>query len=279
LYINKIEKIKLNKVNISMPKMTLHLSNHFHETDEAEFRNWPITEVIIPPQITSISDYTFDGCRNLKTVVVGPNIRHIGMAAFQNCASIETIVFPIYLNSFGESAFQNCSLLNFIVIPVGVLIIPANMLEGCSSLTRVFLARVRAIESEAFFHCTSLQHIEFPDTLRILGSYVFAGCPIKELTIPEFLVDIASDAFAGMNQLTTLHLVMRNCIDNDELLSRINHPAFVNFKRVVDFNFIGIKTLKLTMGPGIITLDHIKSHVESIVHFPIKLIANNFLYC
>lgn len=66
-------------------------------------------EVIIPNSITSIVDWTFEGCSSLKSVKMGNGVKSIGKYAFACCGRLESITIPDSVTSIGSNAFYYCS--------------------------------------------------------------------------------------------------------------------------------------------------------------------------
>ena len=99
--------------------------------------NTKITSINIPNGVTSIDDYTFEGCTNLKTVTIGENSQ---------------------LTSIGDNAFRYCSSLTSIYIPDSVTTIGSRAFYECSNLTTVTFgenSQLTSIGGSAFYNCDS----------------------------------------------------------------------------------------------------------------------------
>ena len=114
-------------------------------------KNKLLTEFIIPASITTIKDYTFSGCRNIKSAILHENITHIGRSAFQNCDSLIHVNIPEGITIISEYAFSGCGL-STIVIPEGVTLIERSAFSGCRKLTTV----------------------EIPKSIQSIGDYAFS---------------------------------------------------------------------------------------------------------
>ena len=67
-------------------------------TDEAAFYPWEayrsdITEVIVCPGITVLTQGVFYQCRNLKKLTLPPSLERIDNSAFYDCTGLETVIF------------------------------------------------------------------------------------------------------------------------------------------------------------------------------------------
>lgn len=123
-------------------------------------------------------------CANsaVKEVSVPDGIEEIGPYAFYGCANLLSFRAPASLRSIGTAAFGNCtSLQNMDLQRASLLELPDKMAAGAASLSTLTL----------------------PSSLQELGSEVFQGTPLVEISIPG-LRKAAPYALAGMPMLTTV---------------------------------------------------------------------------
>lgn len=97
-----------------------------------------LTEIILPPGITSLPDYAFAGCTNLKYVVYPDTLVSVGAHAFDRCQYYDFSMLAHQLDIIGNYAFSHCSgeagYLELKAASVGV-----GAFEYCSGLQRVWL--------------------------------------------------------------------------------------------------------------------------------------------
>lgn len=67
----------------------------------------PITKIVLPSGITSISRETFRGCTSLKQVVLSDYCATIEAHAFNNCSNLEWIYIPANCTKIEDYAFAN----------------------------------------------------------------------------------------------------------------------------------------------------------------------------
>ena len=96
-----------------------------------------IVNVIIPYNLTIISDGAFYGCHNLNSIMIPKSITSIGEDAFRVCDSLINITIPDSVTSIGECAFRGCSSLTSVTIGNGVTSIGSNVFESCGSLISI----------------------------------------------------------------------------------------------------------------------------------------------
>jgi Tfp pilus assembly major pilin PilA len=113
-----------------------------------------IQSIIISPGITSIGDYAFNICRNIKSISIPNTVTSIGENAFYGCQQLVDIEIPNSVTRIGPWSFYYCWRLPSITIP--------------NSVT--------SIEQEAFEWCEGFTEITIPSSVTTIGLYVFSGC-------------------------------------------------------------------------------------------------------
>lgn len=76
------------------------------------FGNTGLISVTIPANVTTIDEYTFQCCSNLKSVIFFSGVESIQKCAFSVCSGLETIIIPTSVNKIGWAAFYACSKLS-----------------------------------------------------------------------------------------------------------------------------------------------------------------------
>ena len=98
------------------------------------FSNLSISSVVIDDGVTSIGEYIFNHCSNIKEVVIPSSVTTIGFGAFHLCTSLVTIEIPDSVTSIGESSFSNCTSLTAVTIGSNVTRIEGWAFENNNSL-------------------------------------------------------------------------------------------------------------------------------------------------
>ncbi len=147
------------------------------ETDIPWYRQKDnITKVVIENGVTTVGNYSFIGCTNLKEIVWPTNgsMKTIGYGAFAYCSMLSNVTFPNGLVTIGTYAFDNDSALKTISLPKSL----------------------RRINNCAFMHCTHLTRVAIPARVTVIGNYAFYGCyDIASVTGGAGLVSIGRQAF------------------------------------------------------------------------------------
>ncbi len=142
----------------------------------------------------------------------GLPVDSIGAEAFAGNTTIKTIDLPNTLVNIGPGAFMGMTALTTIDIPSGIKIIPDNAFNGDSALETVIFGdypMVTTIGKNAFAKNSSLKYsvingekkaFALPDSLTTIESGAFYNCTaLTEIYIPENVISIGDNAFAGAN--------------------------------------------------------------------------------
>ena len=183
-----------------------------------------LASVTIGTSVTSIGHSAFEGCSGLVSILIadgnenyssinGLLLTKDGKTLIQGVNGDVTI--PNGVTNIGSGAFSGCSGLTSVTIPNGVTNIGSGAFSGCSGLTSVTIpSSVTSIESGAFSGCSGLMSISVADgnadyssinglLLTNDGKTLIKGVN-GDVTIPDGVTSIGSDAFSGCNGLTSV---------------------------------------------------------------------------
>ncbi len=179
----------------------------------------PDSEVYqIPASVTSIGEFAFAGCEQLKTVIGNNHIQTICKGAFSGCTSLERVTGFSGLIEIGSNAFNKCFNLTEFVALDSVLKIGEGAFKHCVSLETVGNhLNAESIGKLAFAGCVSLKKIKFTNRLKLIEFKAFTDCySLMKAELPESIEAVGDYAFG-------------NCINLDENLieqiSRLNQTA------------------------------------------------------
>ncbi len=143
----------------------------------------------VPDGVTSIGDYSFGYCGNLKSITLPEGVKRIGWNAFTDCTGLESIELPESLTEIDGYAFESCSNLKSITLPDSITEIDGSTFDGCSSL----------------------KSITIPDSVTEIGEYAFSYCSgLKEITIPAGVTEIDDSAFYSCGGMTAIEVAAGN---------------------------------------------------------------------
>ena len=167
-----------------------------------------IQSIVFSNNLTSIGDYSFASCSNLKSIKIPENVTTIGQYAFAGCTGISNVSIPNGVKSIERMAFYNCRSINSIVLPNRLTTISFGVFSLCKGLTSITIPDgVTAIEDYAFEECSNLNSVTIPEGVTTIGDETFTGCSkLKKLILPYSVTSIGSDAFYDCSGLTSIVL-------------------------------------------------------------------------
>ena len=111
-----------------------------------------LQSITLPSTLEHISDWAFNGCRNLNEVELNEGIQRIGSRSFQFCTSLQSVNIPSTVSEIGWNAFW-----------------------GCTNLRDIVIRNERIqIDDKAFSRCTSLERFKFPGLSARLDNIIQA---------------------------------------------------------------------------------------------------------
>lgn len=104
------------------------------------FNGCAITAVSLPNGMRYVDNWSFQNCRNLKTIELPSSLVGIGVSAFKN-SGISNIIIPDMVTEILDSAFVNCTAVKSITIgkslkPDGL---PSTSFIGCNNVEELVI--------------------------------------------------------------------------------------------------------------------------------------------
>ena len=118
---------------------------------------------------------------NISSVVIPDTVGSLGCHCFFNCTKLTDLTIPVSLNSYGDAkypAFHDCKVLENITITRGSEV-PYDYCTFTSSLSDLAAWNINKDVAKK---------VTISEDVRKLGSCMFYGTTLKELTIPSDLV-------------------------------------------------------------------------------------------
>ena len=139
---------------------------------------------VIPNSVTSIGQFSFDGCRSLTSIDIPNSVTTIGDDAFMLCTGLTNVTIPNSVTSIGWDAFYGCQSLKSIDIPNSVIAIGDYAFANCTSLTSAVIPNSVVgngneyceLATAWFMGCTGLERVTIGSGIALMG-ILFWECP------------------------------------------------------------------------------------------------------
>lgn len=171
--------------------------NPSHDNDTRDwFRDSAnLVSLRLPLQFKHIVSCICYHCFKLESVNIPDGVLSIGDNAF-NSTSLHEIVIPETCTLINDNAFYYCK--NLAKATLNAVVIGDSTFRGCSALTSIRLGdRLETLKGRGIRECTSLNSIEFPQTLTYIGDAALYGNTALDYIIfhstnpPELVNDVA----------------------------------------------------------------------------------------
>ena len=260
-----------------MPLKKVTFSSSLKKIGKNAFEQTNLESITIYPGI-DVGDYAYAGCVNLKTVHVAEGVTELKQATFYGLDNCETVILPSTLKKIGYRAFDRCGITEIelpegleeigeeafenseikeLKIPASVKKIDARAFYSMDKLTKVEFAdgaKLESVGAYAFNHCTALEKVVLPDSVKTLESGAFSYCyQLSDLTLSKNLTTLGDGVFSGSG-IGSIELpdsieemgscVFRDCYfgtDDERSLTSVKMPA--NLKTLGTCTFEGCAAL------------------------------------
>ncbi len=180
---------------------------------EAFYNCTSLAFVSIPDSVTNIGYKAFYDCSSLTSITIPDSVTSIGYSAFSYCSSLTSVTIGDSVTSIGSYAFEDCSSLTSVTIGDSVTSIGSGAFSGCYSLKEVYIQSIEAwckidfanSDSNPLYYAHNLYwngslvtDLVIPDSVTSIGDYAFYGCTtLERVTFPNTLSYIGQQAFGA----------------------------------------------------------------------------------
>ncbi|MCR4956987.1 MAG: leucine-rich repeat domain-containing protein [Prevotella sp.] len=147
------------------------------------FRYAALEEFTMPDGVTSLGEYAFSDCAQLRRMHLSRGLTAIPARCFSDCQALEEVNIPQRVKRIEHDAFVRCYMLPSPQLP-----------EGLTHL------------DDYVFWDTRFEHITLPTTLQIIGKQCFRYSRLRSIDVPQGVTQIGSGAFMNCDSLRTATL-------------------------------------------------------------------------
>ena len=208
------------------------------------FNNTAIKHVVFSDQLTEIGSEAFYLCKALESITLPESLTKIGMSAFSSCSSLTTAVIPATVTGINYYVFSGTPFINSLPVENNVVYLGTTALcyqgsgqnlslvfrEGTTDIASSFISASRGY--------SSLQSIQFPSSLKRIGSGAFSGAyQLTEIAFPEGLEEIGDRAFYQYTPSSSGTELNIETLTFPSTLKRIGIEAFKNWMKITAISF------------------------------------------
>lgn len=178
----------------------------FGDVYDAAFDSNELTSIELPATLKVLGDRAI-GCWNLKTITIPDGLVEIGDEAFYNMSyKANALKLPEGVTKLGVSWSRGFgSKLKTIKLPSTITEIPASCFYQTSFSELKLTDTIQSIGASAFEKMSYLKTLTLPNTLTVIPDRMVANSEkLAKITIPENVVSIGNDAFAGCTKLASV---------------------------------------------------------------------------
>lgn len=194
--------------DLTIPTTVTNASIVYNVTSIGNFAFYNCSQlksVIIQNSVTIINAHGFRDCINLISVTIPTSVTSIGELGFLGCRSLITITIPNSVTTIGNQTFQYCYALISITLPNLITTIGNGLFYDCNLLTSITIPNsVTSIGNDVFYNCSALSSIIIPNSITLIGSNVFVLCTnLTSITVNSDNLYYSSDSGILFNKLKT----------------------------------------------------------------------------
>ena len=209
---NTITRIGGNAFNRNDNITSIRIPNSVKSIGYYAFAYSKLENIVIPGTVEEIENFAFYNVTTANKIVLRNGIKSIGMSAFATSGNdIECITIPSSVETFGYSAFSDVQSKK-IIFGEGITVISKEILAHQNSAyepkieTVVLGSKVTTIENQAFSKQSNLKNINFPNSLKSVGSYGLYMTGLTEITLPDGIEEMKEFSFAYMDNLVKAYV-------------------------------------------------------------------------
>lgn len=113
----------------------------------------------------------------IPSSIDGRVVYGIGSGAFQGNTTMESVTLPRTLERIESSSFSGCTSLHTVNLNEGLQYIGVSAFASTTSLQSIWFPSTLVELAEKAFEKSGLTSLYVPETVRIMGEYVFQECP------------------------------------------------------------------------------------------------------
>jgi hypothetical protein len=272
------------------PGGAVTISNFVTAIGDNAFQGSGITSITMGTNVTSIGNYTFNGCTSLSSVTLDTNLTSIGDGAFYSCYTLASITFPARVGSIGTYVFVGDALTN-VIIPASVTNLGEAPFAFCGSLSNISVnagnTSFTSVGGVLFNHdqttlidypaASTATSYAIPGSVTAIEFFAFSYCRLTNAAIGTGIVSIGGGAFAGSSSMAAITVSAQNptysslngVLFNKNQTSLLEYPGGVSGSYTIPngVTSIGFDAFELCSGLTSVDIPNSVTTIASYVFF------------
>ena len=214
----------------------------------------PVTEVVLPPEVTTVGAYAFYNYKHITSVTL-TNVVEIGNYAFYGNTALTSLSLGDVVE-IGDSAFKACTGLTVLTLPESVSSISYGAFSGCTALQTLnynatALSWGGGSVERIFKSCTNLTTVNMGANVAEIRGEIFANTVFTTVNYAGSLASWCHIYFSNQNMnplsggLATLY-INGNAVTSPTFtqdVGTIGQFAFFGYKNLESVSFDGIREI------------------------------------
>ena len=190
--------------------------------------------------MTTIGNYSFSNCKNLKSITFMGKVETIKQRAFASCNALEKVIVPNIDSwcgiSFASSIDNPLSYAHHLYSDEDTEITDLIIPEG-----------IETIGDNAFYYCSGLNSITIPSSLKTIGKGAFTLCEIEKVVVSDLT------SYCGITFGCEIGSRQGSRLFNDENTEIVDLIIPEGITSISGNAFYGFKNIKSVSIPGSLT--------------------------
>ena len=175
--------------------------------DTGAFASSTMTGITIPKTVTTIKEWAFSTCLDLKSITLPDSVDYIGAQAFDLCTSLNNVELPDHFVRIENEAFTGTPWIERLRSQDPMVIVNGILLDGTTLTGAVELpSTVKYIAAGAFYKNDKLTSVVIPAAVKEVPDSTFFMCENLTSVEMEGVEVIGSTAFAYCDKLTDVKI-------------------------------------------------------------------------
>lgn len=162
--------------------------------DEVFFECYNLSDIRLSENLTDIGTCAFRDCKNIKKISLPESLERLGVSSFNGCVLLDSIDIPTHIIEIPAYAFSGCQSLKHCSCKYKLKKIGERAFLWCVNLESIIFEQkdiiwnypsalkihkvpiISGIEKYAFEGCTSIKHLELPQSISFIEKCAFYNC-------------------------------------------------------------------------------------------------------